>query len=643
MVRQNGQHFNHNAPIQLILDRLRSVKKTKNGWRACCPAHDDAHPSLDISVGDTGCVLLKCWSAGCTVESIVSAIGLQMSDLFEAPATAKKAVAKGKGNLGPIVATYDYTDAAGKLLYQVLRYEPPGDEKTFLQRRPNGQGGFAWGINGQARVPYMLPDLLAAPADAWVYVPEGEKDVEALAEQGLTATTNAGGALNWATMDDAAVRQAFAGRRVVILPDNDDKGRRHAQDVAKRLSGIAAEVRIVKLPGLAKKGDVYDWLKAGGTIEELMKLVEAAAPWTGEPAADDEEEPKGPALVLLRGTDLKALSVEWLWGSRIPRGAVTLIDGDPGLGKSTITLDLAARVTRGWTMPPTVGDKQVAEPAAVLLLSAEDDPDRTIRPRLIAAGADMERIHILSLVRENGEDRPPVIPSDLALVEAAVRGHGITLVVIDPLIAYLDGTIDAHRDSDIRRVMHRLKLLAEATGAAVVVVRHLNKLIGGPALYRGGGSIGIVGAVRSALVVGSDPAEPKTRFVLAPTKCNLCRRPSSLAYGLETREEATGEVSKVKWIGESELQADDILTHVGGAKTQGEVERCTDAIRDLLDGKPMKSTELLERLIAAGYSERTVKRAKLAAEVRVTREGFGDEGHWVVSLPAPKGGDEDAF
>jgi hypothetical protein len=185
-----------------------------------------------------------------------------------------------------IVATYDYVDEAGCFLFQTVRYDP----KDFKQRRRDGKGGWVWSLAGVARVLYRLPELLAADTPDTVFIPEGEKDVENLRALGLVATTNPMGANNkWRCEYNEALR----GRPVVILPDNDDPGREHALDVARNLAGVAASVKLLELPGLPFGGDVSDWLVAGGTAAELVRLAEAADPWQGEtvPAALPPEPP----------------------------------------------------------------------------------------------------------------------------------------------------------------------------------------------------------------------------------------------------------------------------------------------------------------------------------------------------------------
>jgi hypothetical protein len=356
------------------------------------------------------------------------------------------------------------------------------------------------------------------------------------------------------------------------------------------------------------------------------------APWGARP-----EDPEAvPAPVLVGMDSVQAKPVEWLWELWIPRGCVTVLDGDPGLGKSALALDLAARVSRGWAMPPRSGAETVeAGPSGgVLLLSAEDDLARTIRPRLDAAGADARRIDVLEAVRDGEEDRPPVLPWDLGLVEQYIRDKGIVLVVVDPLLAYLDSAINSHHDQEVRRCLHRLKLLAERTGVAIFVIRHLNKETGGPALYRGGGSIGIIGAARSALLVGRDPSHPDTR-VLAMNKSNLGPTPASLTYGLE----AAGGVARIAWGEETTLTADDILGHAGGPRKKSVVEQCAELLRENYAGKAISVKELTERCQAAGFSETSIKRARALVKAKAQKSGFEEE--WMVFIPGGTGEGEE--
>ena len=254
------------------LARTLKAKRAGAGWMARCPAHDDHTASLSIGEGEGGRLLLKC-HAGCEFADILKAAGVEPSR------------PNGPDHSKPrIGATYDYHDTRGQLLYQVVRYAP----KDFKQRRLDGNGDWIWNLNGVERVPYRLPQLLAANE---VYICEGEKDCDNLARLGLVATTNPGGADKW----PASFGKYFDGRHVVIVPDNDEPGRKHAQDVAQKLADHAATLKILDLPNLPAKGDISDFLAAGGKLEALA----AAAPeWepqnaptaTASTAPDPEQE-----------------------------------------------------------------------------------------------------------------------------------------------------------------------------------------------------------------------------------------------------------------------------------------------------------------------------------------------------------------
>ncbi len=265
--------------IENVLRQLRGVRPIGEGkWQACCPAHEDRSPSLSISIGEDGRVLLYC-HAGCRLSDICSAMKLALTDL--GPSGCGQRAGGGRKR---IVATYDYRDAHGALLFQVVRYDPKG----FKQRRPDGQGGWLWNLRGVPRVLYRLPELLAKPGEI-VWIVEGEKDADRLAGLGMVATSCPGGAGKWSKVDDSPLE----GRAVVVVPDADDVGRRHAQDIARRVHGRAASVRIVSLDGVPEHGDISDWLDAGHDVEALSQLIQVVAPW--EPAADKVSSGSGDA------------------------------------------------------------------------------------------------------------------------------------------------------------------------------------------------------------------------------------------------------------------------------------------------------------------------------------------------------------
>jgi hypothetical protein len=254
-------------PVETMLDALERAgggpKQSGTSWSARCPAHEDQNASLSVSEGHDGRVLVKC-HAGCTLEAILAVLELKLADLFP--------VAKTNGSGMEIAATYDYTDESGELSYQVVRLAP----KSFRQRRPNGRGGWTWKLGNATRVPFHLPNLIAGVTEGkWIFVAEGEKDVLRLEGAGFVATSNSGGAGKFLP----AFAPYFKGARVAILPDNDETGRAHAEQVALILAPTAAEVRVVELPRLAEHGDVSDFLNNGGSAVELKALLLEAQTW----------------------------------------------------------------------------------------------------------------------------------------------------------------------------------------------------------------------------------------------------------------------------------------------------------------------------------------------------------------------------
>jgi hypothetical protein len=321
--------------------------------------------------------------------------------------------------------------------------------------------------------------------------------------------------------------------------------------------------------------------------------------------------------------------VSWLWPSWLALGKLALVDGDPGLGKSAMTLDLAARVSAGRGFP----DGAKCEPAGVVLLSAEDGLADTIRPRLDAAGADTSRILALATVPdEDGHDRLLSIPEDLGLIEKGIRRVGARLVVVDPLMAFLSGDTNSHRDQDVRRALAPLAGLAERTGASVLVVRHLNKAAANNPLYRGGGSIGIIGAARMAFVVGKDPQD-ENRRVMASTKNNLALPPASLMFGLE---EAEGGSVRVTWLGQSEVSAKDILATPQDQEHADARSEAVEFLNDVLIDGPVTASQIKEEAEDAAISERTLARAKKTLGIISYREGetgSRGKGQWLWKLP----------
>lgn len=224
------------------------------------------------------------------------------------------------------------------------------------------------------------------------------------------------------------------------------------------------------------------------------------------------------------------------------------------------------------------------------------------------------------MVGDAGNERQPSIPDDLASIEAHLAATGALMLVIDPLMAYLGGDVNSHRDQDVRRALAPLAAMADRLRVAVLVIRHLNKSSGGPAIYRGGGSIGLAGAARIVLAVGTDP-EDETRRVLAPVKANLSAPSPSLAYRLV---EAPGAV-RIEWLGASRVTAGQPLAVPADEDERSALDAATDFLSErLADGQPVEVKPLLREARDAGHSDKTIRRAAKRLGVNThDRAGFG--------------------
>jgi hypothetical protein len=303
-------------------------------------------------------------------------------------------------------------------------------------------------------------------------------------------------------------------------------------------------------------------------------------------------------------SDLAEQAISWLWAGRLAQGKLALLEGDPGLGKTLVALDLCARLSRGWPFPdgsPSGG------PSNTLVLNAEDGEGDTVRSRLVALGADLERIFVMEGQGVLGESLR--LPSQAELLDNALTRSRARLLVLDPFLAFLDANVISGNDQSVRRALTPLARLADLHSCAPLLVRHLNKTGGKPALYRGGGSIGLVGACRSAWLVGRDPVHPG-QCVLAQVKNNLAPPQPSLAYTVQAEPSAP---PRLTWVGFSPWSADQIVGSLprGWARTQAR----TFLVSELRDG-PRPSREIWALAQKQGLSERTLKRAKKELSIR---------------------------
>ena len=528
-----------------------------------------------------------------------------------------------------VVSTYDYTDEAGDLLFQVVRYAP----KDFRQRRPDGKGDWIWSLGETRRVLYRLPEIMEAVASKrTIFIAEGEKAVDALVKLGVPATCSPGGTGKW----HEGYSQRLADADVVILPDNDGPGEQHCEDVARALAGASARVSVLRLAGLPAKGDAYDWVQAGGTAGQLWELVEKdAVAWRSGDDGVRAERPSGPVLICRCASEIEPERVEWLWPGRIARGKHTCIAGEPGTGKSQLSIAIVSAISTGAEWP--CGEER-APLGSVIILSAEDGAADTIIPRLIAAGADRGRIHIVSAVgNEDGKGRRGFnLLADLDLLEKKIAEiGGVALVVIDPISSYL-GKIDSHKNADVRGVLEPIGEMAERTRVAILSITHFSKANVGTAtkaLHKFIGSIAFVGAPRAAFAVLEDPDDKECRLFLH-AKNNLAAPPQGLAFRLEQTIVGEGIVtSRVKWEREPVTMTANEALAADAASNESRIasDEAECFLRELLTDGAVPSEKVKSEAKAAGLAWATVRRAKTRLGITSYKDGM--KGGWSCALP----------
>jgi AAA domain len=319
--------------------------------------------------------------------------------------------------------------------------------------------------------------------------------------------------------------------------------------------------------------------------------------------------------------NVRPKEVEWLWKPYIPLGKLTLFDGDPGVGKSWATCALVTAITHGYGLP----DVPATEARNVVMLSAEDGLDDTIRPRLESMGADLAKVTARNKAMTFDE-------RGIEQLEVHVSKLNPALIVIDPLFAFVGGKKDIYRDNEARTVTTPLAELAQNHGCSIVAVRHLTKQQQ-KAIYAGGGSMAFIGAARSALLFGHDANNPqKCGFVHA--KCNLAPKGDAIGYRIERTADERG---RFQWTDKSDLTAEKILAtpNASGSGEQTAISEAKDFLREMLRDGRATAEEIYSEAKSAGVSEATLKRAKTALKVRARRASKGNKGDggWTWELP----------
>ena len=675
--------------MQKILAKLPYWEQCGDGYKALCPTHSDLKPSLSISHGEGGRVLLHC-HAGCPTEKILDKLGLTWADLSGdgSPASVPR-------RPRPADADLDHRHDVYSTLIDALRLDD--EHREQLRKR---------GLTDE-RIAQNQYRTLSLPETAQIAARLHEKYGAALyrvpgfwdrPHNGPRLTQNDGLLIPvrdprgrviacqvrlgegsrkyiWLSSEDARsgspshvpLRHEYENVEVVRVTEGPLKA-----DVSSLLSGVptigvasvSAWEPVLPLLRELNPKEVHvafdaDWKSKPPVREQLVQFMGEIrkaglccrivrwdpahkglddALLAGAPVAVEGEEVSIPHPESLRGDladyahiidvlGVEAKAVEWLWSGWVPYGSITVLDGDPGLGKSILTCALASAVSSGGVLPRC---EQPTPVGAVLILSAEDDVSRTLKPRLRVAGADVSRVHLWAGVKKDVGGQTvtslPTFPDDADTLRRAILAYEVKLVIIDPLYAYFADSVDAFKDQHVRRVLSVIHRVAEETRAAILVVRHLNKMSNQGALYRGSGSIGVIGQARSGLFFLPDDEDQQVRH-LFQTKCNMARCQDPLRLRIASED----GYAKVVWDSDSDRSIEHLLKGVGKRGRPGVMSaREQWILAELIRRGPTSAKELSDVAFKEfGWTFSQLKEAKEALKLRSTKKGS----EWVWHPP----------
>lgn len=507
-----------------VLQRLEGVKGRDGKYMARCPNHGDSTPSLSVSLGSDNKILLKCF-AGCSTDDIVRSMGLEMKDLF--------------ADSNEVFPSYGEPKAYQSATKEVEYLYADGKLKKVKFRKADGSKFCTWqhlaGTNWEKGRNGIAPGLYQSHTEltSIFFLVEGEKDVDSIKKAGLVAVSLPDGAQSrW----EASYDQVFEGKQVVILPDNDDPGRKYAQMCAENLHGVAAAVWVLDLekawPEIPEKGDISDLISHFGeddAMQKVMDILQTTPEWT-PPATE--------SLSLICAADVEYSPPKWLISPYFQRGKGTLIQADPGTGKTAFMCAIAASVTTG---VPIMG-LNVETPGSVLMLSVEDDLG-VLRGRISANNGDPSKVYFMPNPAEMTINSPEI--------EQAIKQVGAKLLIFDPLQAFLGAKIDMFRANETRPALAKLFEMCERNDCSCAIISHTGKnSIGKSAVNQSLGSVDIPAAMRSVLHIARNP-EDDTECIAVHVKSSNAPKGRSIAYGIVDR-------GGVEWHGFCDFSMEDL-------------------------------------------------------------------------------------
>ena len=553
-------------------------------------SHGDEHPSFVVNPSDNGKTIKRHCRVGCKKEDVTAAL-------------------TSMGLLQP-TRFWVIRDADGAPLAEHHRHDFADKPKTMPFRLP---GATSWGLNGLAPTDllYGLEQLKRRPGD-FVVITEGEKAADALIDRGFLTVGTVSGAGNVPSLQALS---ALKDRAVKMWPDNDDAGRQHMDGIGKVLGQLGIVPTVVHWLEAPHTGDAADFV---GDADAVRVLLDAATPW--KPA----EDAVGPIGRLASEFEMRPIA--WLWDSRLALGMLTMLDGDPGIGKSSLVADWIGRITTGTAWPDGAPNRR----GSVIYVGVEDSVSQVLRPRLQAAGADLTKVLIVGSFQENGKERLLSIPEDLPLLEAEIKRVGALMVVIDPIMSYLSKKTNPNSDMEVRQALTPMANMLDRVGCAGLLLRHMakNDKVAN-AQYRGLGSIGFGGVCRTTLVVSKVPKMPGL-MTLMLNKTNIGITPPARRYRIEGVDLGHGiKTARIVWGDAARDDPDQLLTETG--RDENKLESAVEFLQSTLATGPRVGTEVEAMAKDEDIAPRTLRRAREKLRIPVKPEGF--KGQWMWQLP----------
>ena len=540
---------------------------------------------------------------------------------------------------------YLYTEQDGNILFVRLRMDHPNGDKWIRPLSPNSAGDWTElkePAFNNGKLIYNLHSIAKEP-DKPVFIVEGEKCADALNKLGLLATTSGG-----ATSAKDANWQILEGREVWLWPDNDDAGKQYAREVKVKLTNLNASIKqidinLLKLP---IRGDCYDWLRQfkrlnGGdaTANDVLdlplqnELLEVSTSDYLEAGHILPLYGNYQATVSLQcAQNITPEPIRWLWNGWLAKGKLHIFAGAAGTGKTTIAIALAAIITIGGRFP----DGSKCPVGSVLIWSGEDSPADTLVPRLMAAGANLSKVHFVGDTTDNHEMRgfDPATDMQPLLIKAATI-NDLALLIVDPIVNAVAG--DSHKNGEVRRALQPVVDFGEKLNCAVLGITHFSK--GGQGkdpLERVTGSLAFGALARIVLATAKIVDGDHAKRIVCRAKSNIGIDSGRFEYDLQQEEVKAGIFSSyASWGNAIEGSARDLLAEPD-KREQGEngnsaLEEAKEFLLEFLADGELSQKQIEADAKGAGHSWRTVQRAKKALNIHSTKSKLDNRWYWKLN------------